>query len=511
MSKKAGNNSIFLFRRDFRLDDNRGLLRCVQETQKRDGKIMPLFIYNEEQIKPDNNPYFSDTAVQFMVESLHDLEEQLKKHSKNISSSETKLCKLKVKKASDEAELFALLKKHAGISHVYTNQDLTPFARKRQTHLQNACRSLDVEFVPVEDYTLFKLDDKDTKTQEGTAYQVFSFLYAKRKRLHAKIPPVEILHGNEKVSWMQKSDYDKLKGVLKTFWMNEDESGLFKENTKTREHFGKGGRKQALLKLLRLKDDKWEEYDTTRDDISNADGTTRMSAYLKFGCLSIREFYFAVHQSYGIDHALIREMYFREFYYLITWFYPHVLQGMTGKKNMEFIEKYQGISWSTNNNEGWEKWKEGTTGTPMVDAAMRQLNHTGFMHNRGRMIVAQYLTKDLMMDWRWGEKYFASRLVDYDPAQNSAGWQWSASVGSDAAPYFRIFNPYTQMDRFDKDAAYIKRWVPELKNVAPTDLIKWEKDSIRQKYRNNTTYPDPIVKNHSKAAEHAKKHFEAYA
>jgi deoxyribodipyrimidine photo-lyase len=180
-----------------------------------------------------------------------------------------------------------------------------------------------------------------------------------------------------------------------------------------------------------------------------------MSAYIKFGCVSIREVFY----NYSIVKALQRELVWREFYANILYHFPNVL-------GHSFKKKYDKIKWS-DNKEWFKKWCNGQTGYALVDAGMKQLNTTGWMHNRVRMIVAMFLTKDLLIDWRWGERYFATKLVDYDPASNNGGWQWSASTGTDSQPYFRIFNPDLQIKKYDKDYAYIKKWNPDYEKTKP--------------------------------------------
>jgi len=189
------------------------------------------------------------------------------------------------------------------------------------------------------------------------------------------------------------------------------------------------------------------DYSKTRD-YPVLDKTTRLSAYIKFGCVSIREVYY----NYKNVKELQRELLWREFYANILYYFPHVLGNA-------FKEQYDNVKW-TNNKEWFKRWCQGKTGYAMVDAGMAQLNKTGWMHNRLRMITAMFLTKDLLIDWRWGEKYFATKLVDYDPASNNGGWQWSASTGTDSQPYFRIFNPDLQLKRYDKDYEYIRTWIP---------------------------------------------------
>jgi deoxyribodipyrimidine photo-lyase len=196
--------------------------------------------------------------------------------------------------------------------------------------------------------------------------------------------------------------------------------------------------------------------------------TTGLSAYLKFGCCSVREAYYAVIQALGGEHPLIRQLYWRDFFTHIAFHFPHVF-------GHAFHQQYDNIAWK-NNLDDFQAWANGLTGFPIVDAGMRELNQTGFMHNRVRMVVASFLVKDLHISWRWGERYFAQHLIDYDPCVNNGNWQWAASTGCDAQPYFRIFNPWLQQQKFDADCVYIKQWIPELRPFQPNTIHRWHKN-----------------------------------
>ncbi len=201
-------------------------------------------------------------------------------------------------------------------------------------------------------------------------------------------------------------------------------------------------------------------------DIPSLDATSHLSAHLKFGTVSAREVFYALKALRGDAHPMIEQLYWRDFFTHVAYYFPHVFSGC-------FYEEYDAICWSRD-KDIFLSWCEGSTGVPLVDAGMRELNTTGFMHNRVRMVVASYLVKDLHIDWRWGERYFATRLVDYDPALNNGNWQWAASTGCDHQPYFRIFNPWRQQGRFDPQCAYIKKWVPELKARTPKEILAME-------------------------------------
>ena len=242
-----------------------------------------------------------------------------------------------------------------------------------------------------------------------------------------------------------------------------------------------GGREHGLEKIKEITKKEFGEYSDTRNILMKH--TTLLSPYIKFGCISIREVYYKVFELFNVDHTLIDQLYWREFYYYIAYYFPRVLEGKSLK------EKYDNIKWR-NSKKQFEAWKHGLTGFPVVDAGMRQLNICGYMHNRARLITSAILIKILNIDWKWGEKYFATMLIDYDPVVNNGNWQWGAGCGVDSQPYFRIFNPWTQAKDYDPDCVYIKKWIPELKDVPAKDILKW--DLVCDNYK-NINYPKPIV------------------
>jgi deoxyribodipyrimidine photo-lyase len=237
----------------------------------------------------------------------------------------------------------------------------------------------------------------------------------------------------------------------------------------------RGGRYEALKTLAKAART-LKNYNATHNDLNKQ--TTELSAYIKFGCVSIREVYYSLHSK----TALIRQLYWRDFYANIMYEFPRVL-------GHSLKPKYDKIKWHHNNN--WFKaWCNGETGFPVVDAGMRQMNTTGYMHNRARLIVASFLVKILIIDWREGEEYFAKTLTDYDVANNNGNWQWISGGGADSQPYFRVFNPWRQAEEYDSKCEYIKKWVPELKDVTIKDIFKW--DTTYTQYK-DIKYPKPIV------------------
>jgi deoxyribodipyrimidine photo-lyase len=348
-----------------------------------------------------------------MIESLEDLEKQV-----HINYFE-----------GDDIKVLESLAKRYKIRSVGFNKDYTPFAIKRDRMIIEWCEKNDINVVVQEDYTLFTMGAIVNGSKKP--YQVFTPFYRACMKLKGKIAkPVKC------------GRFDSMKDI-KGF----NKRRYFIENT---DIMVNGGRKEALARLK----NSMKSYAKNRD-YPGLDSTTKLSAYIKFGCVSIREVFW----HYNANKALQRELIWREFYANIMYHFPHIIGN-------SFKKKYDGIRW-TNNKKWFKAWCEGRTGYALVDAGMKQLNKTGWMHNRVRMIVAMFLTKDLLIDWRWGEKYFATKLVDYDPASNNGGWQWSASTGTDAQPYFRIFSPELQIKKWDKDYEYIRRWNPGYKDIGP--------------------------------------------
>jgi len=331
------------------------------------------------------------------------------------------------------------LSKKYKIKTIAYNKDYSPFAIKRDRIIEEWAKDADIRIITEEDYTLYPigtiLNNKDDP------YQVFTPFY--KKSLSFKVPVPEPLEVKSINVVKNIKRFDKHK-----YYVANPDLAV------------RGGRALALTRFKKIMTD----YATTRD-YPAMDKTTRLSAYIKFGCVSIREVYY----NYKNVKELQRELLWREFYANILYYFPHVLGN-------SFKEQYDNVKW-TNNKEWFKRWCNGTTGYLLVDAGMAQLNKTGWMHNRLRMVTAMFLTKDLLIDWRWGEKYFATRLVDYDPASNNGGWQWSASTGTDAQPYFRIFNPELQLKRYDKKYEYIRTWIPAFETEVIEKIVEHKERS----------------------------------
>ena len=419
---------IFLFRRDFRIHDNLALNRLVAECGNKG--VYPMFIFNPVQIYAKNNPYFSNNCVQFMIESLDELDTHIHVNYYEADGKEG---------ASGDIGVLKGLSKKYKIKTIAYNKDYSPFAIKRDRIIEEWAKDADIRIITEEDYTLYPigtiLNNKDDP------YQVFTPFY--KKSLSFKVPVPEPLAVKSINVVKNIKRFDKHK-----YYVANPDLAV------------RGGRALALTRFKKIMTD----YATTRD-YPAMDKTTRLSAYIKFGCVSIREVYY----NYKNVKELQRELLWREFYANILYYFPHVLGN-------SFKEQYDNVKW-TNNKEWFKRWCNGTTGYLLVDAGMAQLNKTGWMHNRLRMVTAMFLTKDLLIDWRWGEKYFATRLVDYDPASNNGGWQWSASTGTDAQPYFRIFNPELQLKRYDKKYEYIRTWIPDYETEAIEKIVEHKERS----------------------------------
>jgi len=452
--KKQFQKSLFLFRRDLRLEDNTGLIFALQSSET----VIPAFIFTTEQI--EKNPFKSDHCLKFMIESLIDLEHQVKE----------KGGKLFLFKGKPE-EIVAKCRRELNIDALIVNRDYTPYSRERDYQLEQTCATGGVPFYSFDDALL--LPPEETLKTDGTPYVIFTPFF--RNAVKRIVPPPT---ANKSTNYFRGS-----------IPFAEDKS-IFPRPTV--ENRLAGGRSEGLKILNKL--NSFKEYGRLRD-FPAEDCSTHLSPYLKFTVCSPREAYAAISRSLGPHHELIRSLYWRDFFTSIAFFFPHVFKGA-------FHPKYDKLPWS-NDRKAFQRWREGVTGFPIVDAGMRELNETSFMHNRVRMITASFLIKDLHIDWRWGERYFAQTLIDYDPAVNNGNWQWVASSGCDAQPYFRIFNPWNQQKKFDPECAYIKKWVPELRDMPPKAIHAWYDDRSRN---GCGEYPTPMT-DHEGAA---KKALQAY-
>lgn len=458
--------NIFIHHKDLRYQDNTTLNLMSKELKD----IIPIFIFPPEQIDSKKNKYFSHNFVQFMCESLIELKKDyLKKNGKlNFYKGDT-------------LDVLKDIHKKYKIENIGFNVDYSPYAKKRDISIINWAKKENINIYNEEDILLQNLLEGDTKSKNsGDPYKVFT-------------PFMKYLRSTYDVRNISKKKPSLInKSIITKYSINDKDLKLFYQQNDNLNV--KSGRHEAKKKLKLIK--KQQEYDEMRNCLTYK--TTHLSAYTNLGLLSIREIYHYCLEKLGKDNGIINELYWRDFYYNIIYFYPQVVGN-------SFKEKYDNIKWRNDKKE-FKLWCEGKTGFPIVDACMRQMNTIGYMHNRGRMIVASFLTKDLLIDWRWGEKYFATQLQDYSISANNGGWQWTAGTGTDSQPYFRIFNPWSQSKSYDPNCEYIKKWIPELENVNNKDIHEWDK---KYKDYKNIKYPEPIV-DHKKERLNTLKVYKKY-
>ena len=399
--------NIFWFRRDLRLDDNAGLFHALNSQLP----VLPLFIFDTEILDKLENR--KDARVEFIHLAITELNNKLNQFGSNL-----------LVKHGSPIEVWKQLIAEYDIVEVFTNSDYEPYAIERDSAVKALLAEKQISFNSYKDHVIFEKDE--VLKHDGKPYTIYT-PYSKVWRAQLSEKDVKAF-SSEKLS----GNFVKRK----------------KEMLPTLESIGfkpagiEFPSKELPVNIIK-------NYETTRD-IPAINGTSRLSVHLRFGTLSIRSL---VKEAMKLNDTWLRELIWREFFMMILYHFPHSATG-------SFRKEYDNIKWRNNEAE-FEAWCRGETGYPIVDAGMRELNATGFMHNRLRMITASFLTKDLLIDWRWGERYFAEKLLDYELASNAGGWQWAAGTGCDAAPYFRIFNPDAQEKKFDPKQHYIRRWIPE--------------------------------------------------
>lgn len=412
MNKKV---SIFWFRRDLRLQDNAGLYHAL----KTDHPVLPIFIFDTEilQSLPKN-----DARVSFIYESLQALQNNLEEnYGSSIAIYHGK-----------PLDTFRSLLNQFDIQAVYCNTDYEPYAQRRDDEIRDELNLRNIEFKSFKDQVIF--EKNEIVKDDGTPYVVYTpYMRKWKQKFHSDQPVME---------------YDS------TSYLNQ----CFKQTKWPDVSLKDMGfiRSDIVVPAPEVSPSLLNSYEKTRNFPAKDQGTSKLGPHLRFGTVSIRQI---VRKSLNAENeTFLNELIWREFFMQILWHFPHTV-------HKAFKPKYDRIPWRNNEKE-FEKWKNGETGYPLVDAGMRELNATGFMHNRVRMLVASFLCKHLLIDWRWGEAYFALKLLDFELSSNIGNWQWAAGSGVDAAPYFRIFNPITQVAKFDKQKEYINKWVPELQELS---------------------------------------------
>jgi deoxyribodipyrimidine photo-lyase len=415
--------NIFWFRRDLRLHDNAGLFHAL----KAGLPVLPLFIFDKDIL--DELEEKADARVQFIHETLSALQKELGRWGSG----------LEVHFGRPE-EVLEMLLSNYDVRQVFTNLDYEPYARERDGSISKLLSSRGIFFHLYKDQVIFDRDE--IVKEDGAPYTVFT-PYSKRWKA-------------------QMNEF-----YLRSYPSEKYLSNLYRRPAGRIPSLSSMGFASSDIPIPPNVADKdtLKNYARQRDFPGIRGGTSRLGIHLRFGTLSIREL---ARKASALSEVYLGELIWRDFFHMILWHYPAVGRGKA------FRPAYDLIRWR-NKEEEFEKWCQGQTGYPIVDAGMRELNATGFMHNRVRMIVASFLAKHLLIDWRWGEAYFAVKLLDYDLAANNGNWQWAAGCGCDAAPYFRVFNPKLQMEKFDPDLKYVRRWVPELGTSAyPEPMVEHE-------------------------------------
>ncbi|MFC4691724.1 cryptochrome/photolyase family protein [Dokdonia genika] len=417
--------TIFWFRRDLRLDDNVGFLEAL----KGDYPVLPIFIFDKEIL--DKLPE-DDARVTFIYNELQKMRDTLQaEHDSSLAMF-----------YSTPEQIFKELIADYDVQAVITNRDYEPYALERDKKIASLLEENDISFTTFKDQVIFEKDE--IVKGDGDPYVVYTPFKNKWKATFDEDKDLNIHYTSQYLDNL--IDHSRLPNVTLA------DMGFKKSSIEVPDY-------DVTPTLI-------ENYEDTRN-FPAQDGTSRLGPHLRFGTVSVRKMVKkAIAQT---NEVFWSELIWREFFMQILYHFPHT-------KDKAFRSKYDRIDWR-NNEEEFEKWKNGQTGYALVDAGMRELNATGYMHNRVRMLTASFLCKHLLIDWRWGETYFAEKLLDYDMSSNVGNWQWAAGSGVDAAPYFRIFNPMTQVDKFDKQKEYINKWVPELQELSYPDKMVDHKEA----------------------------------
>ncbi|MDF4223145.1 deoxyribodipyrimidine photo-lyase [Maribacter sp. M208] len=407
MSKKV---SIFWFRRDLRLDDNVGFLEAL----KGDHPVLPIFIFDKKILSKLPK---DDARLTFIYETLQHMRNQLQEQN------ESSLAMF----YGEPLDVIKKITEEYYVKSIYTNRDYEPYAKERDESIASFLSKKDISFKTFKDQVIF--EKSEIVKGDGEPYVVYT---------------------PYKNKWQEQFNEDE---DLKIHYTNQYLSNLIKNSRLPNLSLSDIGFEKSKIEVpdFDVTPTLIDNYEDTRNFPAKENGTSRLGPHLRFGTVSVRKM---MKKAIAEDNKVFwSELIWREFFMSILFHFPHTVDNA-------FRSKYDRIEWRNNEDE-FEKWKNGETGYLLVDAGMRQLNETGYMHNRVRMLVASFLCKHLLIDWRWGETYFAEKLLDYELSSNVGNWQWAAGSGVDAAPYFRIFNPMTQVDKFDKSKKYIKEWIPE--------------------------------------------------
>lgn len=420
---KAKVNICWL-RRDLRIHDQRALAQALQGPYP----VLPIFIFDTQIL--DRLEDKQDARLSFLHQTLGELKEEFRTRNAAFLVLH-----------GQALTVFQSLQAHWDIQEIYCNHDYESYALERDGIIKAWASGQGIAFHSFKDQVIFEKDE--VLSNQGSPYTVFTPYSRKWKERFQQeglvFYPSESLHNYQALDSMEPWPMPSLASI--GFQASSITFPSKTVNEEVLRHYG------------------------ARRDIPSLDATSRLSVHLRFGTISIRQL---VAKAQALDPVFLNELIWRDFYFNITHHFPHIGQGKA------FRLAYDNIQW-VNNEAHFEAWCQGKTGYPLVDAGMRQLNATGFMHNRVRMVVASFLVKHLQIDWRWGEAYFAKKLLDFDFSANNGGWQWAAGSGCDAAPYFRVFNPRLQTEKFDPKLTYIRKWVPEFQSLEyPQPIVQHE-------------------------------------
>jgi deoxyribodipyrimidine photo-lyase len=419
----AATVNIIWFRRDLRLTDNAALYHALKSGKP----VVPIFIFDSNILRLLEDKH--DRRVSFIYAAIQEMQEVLIKLGSSLEVF-----------YGTPLEVFQKLSSKYQIESVYTNHDYEPYAQERDISIASFLRSKHIDFKTFKDQVIF--EKTEVVKDDGKPYTIFTPYSRKWK---AKL-----------------SDQN-----LHPFPVEKYETNYYKQSPSSIPSLASMGFEADIMPYpsKEVPAEIIKKYTEQRNFPALENGTSKLGVHLRFGTISIRAL---AKKAFSLNETFLNELIWRDFYHMILWNFPLV------GKDKSFKPAYDLIPWRNNEAE-FQAWCEGKTGYPIVDAGMRELNATGFMHNRVRMIVASFLCKHLLIDWRWGEAYFAQKLLDFDLAANNGGWQWASSSGCDAAPYFRVFNPTLQTEKFDKELKYIKKWVPEFGELNyPTPIVAHE-------------------------------------
>lgn len=422
---------IFWFRRDLRFEDNVGLYHALYQAKQNGHKVMPLFIFDKTILdKLDDK---NDRRVDFIHRTIMNMQSELVSKGKSMWIEN-----------DQPINVFNTYLKKYKIVGVYTNHDYEPLAIERDAEIKSLLEKNNIEFHSFKDQVIF--EKEEVIKDDGKPYTVYT-PYANKWRTYWASHVPKIHPSIKLLDYFLDSKPLSIPSLMQLGFNTTD----------------------LTVPPIQWDANLVKKY-TDQRNFPAIKGTTQLSVHLRFGTISVRQLALATQ---SLNSTFFNELIWRDFYHMILWHFPQVGKGKSFKTQYDFIE------WRNNEKE-FKAWCDGLTGYPIVDAGMRELNTTGFMHNRVRMIVASFLTKHLLIDWRWGEAYFAQKLLDFDLAANNGGWQWASGSGCDAAPYFRVFNPRLQTEKFDKDLKYIRKWIPELDSLSyPKPIVVHEEARVR--------------------------------